>query len=144
MREEADRVRFCLELRGAVEEKSGIGGSMVRATGKKRTRRSRHAAGAGSGGDSAAADEVAEASLGDETRKAVAHFAERAFRGRPGGMRPWNDVADTVAGEEKSGTDQNGFSQAEAWMSEPEWNGESSEVMGETSAGSREPECGMD
>ena len=82
--------------------------------------------------------------MGDETTKAVAHSAERAFRGRPGGMRHWNDLADTVGREEQSGTCQNGFSQAEAWMSEPEWNGESSEVTGETFAGSREPECGMD
>ena len=35
VREGADRIRFCLEHCGAAEEKSGIGGSMVRTTKKK-------------------------------------------------------------------------------------------------------------
>jgi hypothetical protein len=53
-------------------------------------------------------------------------------------------MSNMVSHEEEPGETQDRYSQAAAWMSEPEWNGDSSEEMSETSAGSREPECGMD
>jgi len=117
---------------------------MVRTTRKKLTRTGKHAAGAERGEQPAEVNDAAEARRSDEATKMVAHLSERAFRGRPGGLHCLNDVSNMAPREEEPGTTQSDFSQAVAWMSEPEWNGESSEGMSETSAGSREPECGMD
>jgi hypothetical protein len=122
VREGADRIRFCLEHCGAAEEKSGIGGSMVRTTKKK----------------------AAEAGLAGENAKVAAQSVERVSRGCRGRFQEWGDIKNTVREKEEPETKPNGFSQAMAWMSEPEWDGESSEGLSETLAGSREPEGGAD
>lgn len=87
---------------------------------------------------------LSEASLTPENTRVAAHSTERMSRGCRGCWQNWHDLQDTVSSEDEPGTQQNGFSQAMAWMLEPEWNGESSESLSETSAGSREPECGVD
>jgi hypothetical protein len=139
-----DVVRFCLEHRGAVEEKSGIGGSMVRRTRKKATRTGRQAACAESGEGRAEVNQAAEAALTVESARVVAQLTERAFHGRNAGVPCLVDLPDTVPDQSEPATDQDGISLAVAWMSEPEWNGESSEGISEISAGNREPEHGMD
>jgi len=116
---------------------------MVRTTRKKSARTGKHVAGAGRGKEHVEVNEVAEAVLSGDSTEVVTHLGERSSRGRPGSLDHWEDLTNEAPRNEEPGTTQNGFSQAVAWMSEPEWNGESSEAMSETSAGSRESECGM-
>ena len=116
---------------------------MVRTTRKKSARTGKHAAGAGRGKEPVEVNEVAEAVLSGERAGVVTQLECRSFRGRPGSLDHWENLTNEAPRAEEPATTENGFSQAVAWMSEPEWNGESSEAMSETSAGSREPECGM-
>jgi hypothetical protein len=51
-------------------------------------------------------------------------------------MRESNKAEQAIA----SATPLSGFSQATAWAAEPEWEGEASEELAETAAGSWEPE----
>jgi len=105
----------------AVEEKSGIGGSMVR-TGTRRATR---------GKQSEAVSHKA---------KLVVILMERAFNGEKHSYDRCGDVANKECRSETSERDRDGFSLAMAWSEEPEWQCEWSEVLSETAGGSREPE----
>jgi len=87
---------------------------------------------------------AAEAAFTYEDTKVTAQLAERVSRGCRGGWHDLDDLTNRYRDKEEPGTQPNRFSQAMAWMSEPEWDGESSEDLSETSAGSREPEGGTD
>jgi hypothetical protein len=112
---------------------------MVR-TSRQGTTRSGQTADAERGQDAAEVNEVAGGAFTGEGTKVVAQLTERAIRGRPRCLDDLVGLNNTVAHGEEPGMNKNGASQALAWMSEPEWNGESSENMSETSAGAREPE----
>lgn len=86
----------------------------------------------------------AEAVFTHENAKIAAQLAERVSRGCRGGWHDLDDLKNRCRDKEGPGTQPYRFSQAMAWMLEPEWDGESSEDLSETSAGSREPEGGTD
>ena len=115
---------------------------MVRTTRKRAAKTCRRADGPNCGANRG--KKATEADSGRENSRVSAQLAERVSRGCRGRRGDWDALTNTIQGQEKPETQQNGFSQAIAWMSEPEWNAESSEVLSETLAGSREPECGAD
>ena len=113
---------------------------MVRTTRKNATKTGKRASGAASGNEPAQVSEVADAGIADESFKVVSHLTEMALCGTERTMDYLLGLSKTAPREDEPETHQNEFSQAAAWMSEPEWNGESSEEIAETSAASREPE----
>lgn len=120
-----------------MEEESGIGGKMVRTTEKS--------------GDKQRAEEKrkelilegvrAEMEIDQEQERVASQFAERALRGDRGSLHPLFGVSNQAFRLGEPEMNNNDFSQALAWVAEPEWQGESSEAASETAAGSREPEC---
>jgi hypothetical protein len=113
---------------------------MVRTTRKKATKNGRRTARKATGKKTAQVSEIAEAGIFNESPKVVTHLAERALCGAEGSFGYLESLSRTSR-EAEATTNRDGFSQALAWMSEPEWNSESSEEMSETGAGSRECEC---
>ena len=77
---------------------------------------------------------------GSTDSKVFVYLAERALHGDGGCLQNLVDSRNDKWRDESLEMDRNGFSQAAAWSSEPEWHGESSEAVSETAAGSREPE----
>jgi len=125
----------------AVEEESGIGGRMVRTTGRTTTEQQ------GVDGDGKEAlqnSEFAGMNADAEKAQVASQFAERALRGDPGGLHPIFSPSNQAVQLGESETKRNDFSQAIAWGAEPEWHGESCEAASETAAGSREPESFSD
>jgi hypothetical protein len=110
----------------AVERESGIGGRMVRT--KKRT----------------ATEECNSAPGADENQTGLTYLGNKAVSGDQSSLDNLMKLSNEGSRGEPSETNQHGFSQAIAWRSESEWQGESSEAEGETAGGSREPEGNAD
>ena len=121
-----------------MEEKSGIGGRMVRTTRSTSTEQQEADE---EGKEPLHNGEVAVMAVDDEKERVASQFAERALRGDRGGLQPPFSPSNQPAHLAELETKRNDFSQAIAWEAEPEWQGESSEAASETAAGGREPEC---
>jgi len=113
---------------------------MVRTTKKKAAKAGKRAHGAADDNEPAPVSEVAEAGITEENFKVVSHLTERAFFATERSTQYLRGLSTPAPREDEPETHRNTFSQAAAWMSEPEWNSESSEEIAETAAGSMEPE----
>jgi len=112
---------------------------MVRAR-NEATKAGKRAAGKESGEGTTPMKELAEKCFVHESTKAAARVAELALIGECHSLQKLIDPPNTSPQVEQPETNRNGFSQALAWIAEPEWQGELSEMDSETAAGSREPE----
>ena len=118
-----------MERRSAAERKSGIGGRMVRT---KET-------------NAAYQDEqqetqgTAEEGL-EQNLLVVSMLLENVLLGDVKCTKQWSGLSEKSEQSHASEKEPPGISIADAWLAEPEWAGESSEVKAETAAGSREPE----
>jgi len=112
---------------------------MVRAR-NKTTKTGKRAAGRESGEGTTPLKELAEAGFVTESTKAAARVTELALAGECHSLQKLMDPPNKSAQVEQPETNRNGFSQALAWIAEPEWQGELSEMDSETAVGSREPE----
>ena len=127
-----------------MEEKSGIGGRMVRTARNKATKAGRRAGRAENCDGAGQITEFAGTGLKEESETVMAQLAEAVLSGNPRGFEKWMDLSTNAPRGEEQASSPNGFSQALAWKAEPEWQGESNEEDGETAGGSREPESQFD
>jgi hypothetical protein len=130
-----------MERRSAAEQKSGIGGKMVRTKETNAADPDEQKA-----TQETAREEVSQAETNTEQdlpnnlRAVVLTMLEIALLGSVNFSREWmgfSEKARHVRGSEK---EMPGISLADSWMAEPEWRGESREAEAEMGAGSREPE----
>jgi hypothetical protein len=130
-----------MERRGAAEQKSGIGGKMVRTNESNAADLDNRRAAEGTAGEGVSrtgtmAEEAVMQGL-DEVRSTL---LENALLGNESCTRLFvemsEDIEQVCAGEKELP----GISLADSWLTEPEWGDESSEAKAETAAGSREPE----
>lgn len=135
------------EYGSAVEEESGIGERMTRTMTKAKKRK---ATGAGkrkaakAGMESPSKVHELSDGLTAEGMQVVVQMTEKALHGDAKSADAVVDQANESAGEAEAGASPARFSQALAWASEPEWQGESSEEATETASGSREPDAPFD
>ena len=130
------------EYGSAVEEESGIGERMTRTMTKAKKRK---ATGAGkrkavkAGMESPSKVHELSDGLTAEGMQVVVQMTEKALHGDAKSADAVVEQTNESAGE--TGASPGGFSQALAWASEPEWQGESSEEATETASGSQEPDA---
>ncbi len=113
---------------------------MVRTTSKKAGTADRRKAGAAKTKQPVQSTEAAVEGICDENVRVVTQLAERAICGNKDSFDYLNSRSSTAQDGNDTPDTPQGSSQAALWMSEPEWNGESSEETMEISAASREPE----
>lgn len=143
MHVERTNIRVQLEHYGAVEEESGIGGKMVRKT--RSTARGPKQRGAEKNDKKTAPAADLVEGEGNRVKELLGcQITEAALSGAAGNCQQMLERSKETSAQEGQGANHNGFSQAMAWGSEPQWQGESSEEASETAAGSREPEGCLD
>ena len=124
-----------------MEQESGIGGEMVRTKAKQATNRVNRRAAIEPGlGCTTRVYRTGCRSIGFESDMLTARAALKALAGDGKKLGEFQQPANAEAQEKEREGKQGEFSQAALWGAEPEWQGELSEEMAETGAGSREPE----
>jgi hypothetical protein len=126
-----------VERRSAAEQKSGIGGEMVRTitnVADPDELKAQETTGEGVSPIGA----FAEQDLKQDIDRVVSTLLEIGLLGDVNCARLWENMSEE-AGQARA-SELPGMSLAEGWLAEPEWSGESSESGAETAAGSREPE----
>jgi len=122
-----------------VEEESGIGGKMVR-TARRTAREPKEHGADREKTRSVPAGELVEGEGIRVEEMLGCQATENALSGGNGRSKQPLERRDEASAKEGLEASHNGFSQALAWGTEPEWQGESSEEASEMAAGSREPE----
>jgi hypothetical protein len=83
---------------------------------------------------------MAEPKLMQDFHQFATTLLEIGFLGNVNCGRLWAKMSEKDGQPHASESEPPGLSQAEKWLAESEWPGESSEAGAETAAGSREPE----
>jgi len=127
--------------RSAAEQKSGIGGEMVRTIETNAADPDEQKAMQGAAVEGMPLIETtAEDEVRHGLREIVSVLLENALLGNINCTRGLMDRSEKAGQVRASEKELPGISLAGAWLAEPEWVGESSEAEAETAAGSREPE----
>ncbi len=127
-----------MERRGAAEQKSGIGGEMVRTKETNAADPDEQKATQGTFVEGMSPiDTTAEEEVIQGLHQIVSAMLENALMGNINCARVLMGRSEKVRASEK---ELPCISLADSWSAEPEWVGESSEAGAETAAGSREPE----
>jgi hypothetical protein len=130
-----------MEGRSAAEQKSGIGGEMVRTQETNAADPDEQQATQGTAVEGMSLIETTtEERLLKGFRDIVSTLLENALLGNVNGARLLAGLSEKAGQVGASEKELPGISLADAWLAEPEWAGESSEAQAETAAGSREPE----
>src|SRR5580704_18775977 len=130
-----------MERRSAAEQKSGIGGEMVRTKETNAADPNEQKATHGTAGEGMP---LVETTVEEEVRqdlgKIVPTLLENALLGNMNCARLLMGRSEKAGQARASEKELPGMSIADAWLAEPEWMGESNEAQAEMAAGSREPE----
>jgi hypothetical protein len=130
-----------MERRSAAEQKSGIGGEMVRTKETNAVDPNEQKATKGIGEEGVSLiGTTAEQELRQDLHEVLSRLLENALLGSVNCTRLLVDLPEKAGQAGASENELPGISIADAWLAEPEWVGESSEAEAETAAGSREPE----
>jgi hypothetical protein len=130
-----------MERRRAAEQKSGIGGEMVRTKETNAADPNEQKTTKGTGEEGVSLIETtAEQGLRQDLHEVLSRLLENALLGSVNSTRLLVDLPEKAGQAGASEKELPGISIADAWLAEPEWVGESSEAEAETAAGSREPE----
>jgi hypothetical protein len=130
-----------MERRSAAEQKSGIGGEMVRTIETNAPEADEQGkTQATSGEELSLPGTMAEGGLERNLMGLVSTLLESALLGNVNCSRLWMGRSEQSELAHTSEKEMPDVSLAEGWLAEPEWVGESSEAEAETAIGSREPE----
>ena len=129
-----------MERRSAAEQKSGIGGEMVRTIETNAANPDEQKAQGTPGEGVSPIGAIAEQDLVQDIDRIVSILLEIGLLGDVNCARLWENMSEEAGQTRASERELPGLSLAEGWLAEPEWSGESSESGAETAAGSREPE----
>jgi hypothetical protein len=130
-----------MERRIAAEQKSGIGGKMVRTKETNAADPDEQRATEGTAEEGVCRiGAMAEEAVRQGLCEVISKLLENALLGNVSCTRPFVEMSENTGQMCASEKELPGISLADTWLAEPEWGGESSEAKAETAAGSREPE----
>jgi hypothetical protein len=130
-----------MERRSAAEQKSGIGGKMVRTKETNAADPDEQRAAEGTAVDGVSqTGTMAEAAVRQGLCEVILTLLENVLLGNVSCSRLFVEMSERTGQVHASEKELPGISLADTWLAEPEWGGESSEAKAETAAGSRERE----
>ena len=125
----------------AAEQKSGIGGKMVRTKETNAAYQDEQLETKGTAGEGQSlTGPKTEQGLEQDLPGVESTLLENALLGSAYCSRICVGLSEKAGQASASEKEPPGISIADAWLAEPEWAGDSSEAKAETAAGSREPE----
>ncbi len=129
-----------MERRSAAEQKSGIGGRMVRTKETNVAYQGEQQETEGTAEDGQSLTGPKREQGLEQDLLVVSMLLENALLGSAYCSRICVGLSEKAGQANASEKEPPGICIADAWLAEPEWAGESSEAKAETAAGSREPE----